>query len=183
MDPQFSQARSSNLLLPGLLALAVLAISGFVLLHYTPNRTADLTITNIATYQAHTVFKSDTILIKKDNAQDDLYVLVTLRVGDELKLPLFLKDLIATLTTANGTTLTTNAAEKTDLAPLLTTFPALKPLASAPLLRDTLVPPGQTAEGMVLLQFPITQDVWDHRQSATLTVDFYHQAPQTVAIH
>ena len=182
MDPQFSQARSSNLLLPALLALAVLAAAGFLLLRFTPHRTADLTITHTNVYQAHTIFKSDTILIKKDNAQDDLYVLATLRIDDKLKLPLFLKDLTATLTDANGQTLTTNAAEKTDLAPLLTTFPALKPLASPPLLRDTEIAPGHSAEGMVLLQFPITQDTWNQRQSATLTVDFYHQPPQTIAI-
>ncbi len=182
MDPQFSQARSSNLFLPGLLAVIVVGVSVLVLLHYTPNRTADLTVTQTKIYQAHTVFRNDTILVKKDNAQDDLYVLATLRIDDRLNLPLFLKDLTGTLTLADGRTLTTNAAEKSDLAALLTTFPALKPLASPPLFRDTLILPGQFAEGMVLLQFPITEDLWNHRRSSTLTVDFYHQPPQTVTL-
>jgi hypothetical protein len=35
---------------------------------------------------------------------------------------------------------------------------------------------------MLLFQFPIAKDIWDHRQSATITVDLYHQAPQTITI-
>lgn len=154
-----------------MLAIAVLAVAGFLVVRYTPHRTADLAITHTALYQAHTVFKSDTILIKKDNAQDDLCVLLTLRVDDKLNLPLFLKDMAATFTDAKGESLTTSAAEKRDLPAILNTFPNLKSLASTPLLRDTQIAPGQSAAGMVLLQFPITQDVWNHRQSATLTVD------------
>ncbi len=180
--PQFLQPRSTSIYLPLFVAVTILVAAIFLLIRYTPQSTAGLTITHTATYQARTVFKSDTILVKKDSAQDDLYVVMTLRIDDRLNLPLFLKDLTATLITADGHTLTTNAAEKTDLTPLLTTFPALKPLASPPLLRDTLIARGQSVEGMVLLQFPITQDTWNHRQSATLNVDFYHQGPQTVPI-
>ena len=65
---------------------------------------------------------------------------------------------------------------------LLGTFPALKDLASSPLLRETLIAPGQTAEGMVLLRFPVTQAVWNARKSATLNVDLYHQGPLTISI-
>lgn len=182
MDPQFSQSRSPNLLLPILVAVAILAGAGFLLFRYTPHRTADLTITRTAVHQTHTVFQSDTILVKKDSSQDDLYVLTTLRIDDKLKLPLFVKDFTATLTTATGESMTTSAAEKTDLAPLLTTFPALEPLASPPLVRDTRIDPGQSAQGMVLLHFPVTEDTWNHRQSAILSVDFYHQAAQTIPI-
>jgi hypothetical protein len=35
---------------------------------------------------------------------------------------------------------------------------------------------------MVLLHFPISEDQWNHRRSATLNIDLYHQGPLSVAI-
>jgi len=182
VDLTFSPPERRSLLLPATLALSVIAAAALLILRYTPHTTATLAITHTNTYQAHTVFKSDTILVGKDKAQDDFYVLTTLRIQDNLRLPLFLKDLTATLTTVNGEVLETSAIEKPDITPLLTTFPALRPLASPPLLRETTIQPGQSAEGMVILHFPTTQDTWNRRQAATLTVAFYHQPPQTITI-
>ena len=181
-DPSFSQAERPNLVVPITLAIVLLAAATFLVLHFTPHTTADLTITHTAVWQAHTVFKSDTILVKKDKSQDDLYVLTTLRVEDRLRLPLFLKDFTATLTTADGQTVATSAAEHPDLLALYNAFPPLKALATPPLLRETQIEPGHSAEGMVLFHFPMTEDAWNKRQSATLSIDLYHQASQTVTI-
>jgi hypothetical protein len=181
-DPTFSQADRRNFALPILIAVLVLAGAAYLLLRFTPHTTADLQITQLKTWQAHTVFKSDTILVGQDKAQDDLYVLTTLRIEDRLRLPLFLKDFTATLITADGETLATSAAEHHELDPLYTTFPALKALATPPLLREAQITPGQSDEGMILLHFPITQDTWNKRKSATITIDLYHQSSQTIAI-
>ncbi len=181
-DIRFAQPARHNLLAPVLIAFVVLGIVLALVLRYTPHRTADLTITKTAVYPAHTVFTSDSILVEKERAQDDLYVLVTLRIDDRLNLPLFLKDFTATLTTADGEELHSSATEQQDFDPLYVTFPALKKLSSVPLLRETLVAPGKSAEGMVLLHFPVTAEVWDHRKSAVLNVDLYHQGPITIVI-
>jgi hypothetical protein len=45
-----------------------------------------------------------------------------------------------------------------------------------------MIAPGKSAEGMVLLHFPITKAVWDSRRTAVLNVDLYHQGEQTVLI-
>ncbi len=108
------------------------------------------------------------MLVGSEHAQDDLYVLATLRIEDRLNLPLFLKDFTATLVTADGEEFNTSATEKQDIPALFITFPAIEKLASAPLLRETLISPGQSAEGMVLLHFPVTQATWNSRKSATL---------------
>jgi hypothetical protein len=181
-QPTFSQSERPNLAIPLAIAVLVLAAAAALVLHFIPKQSADLAITHTATWQAHTVFKSDTILVGRDKAEDNLYVLATLHLDDRLHVPLFLKDFNATLTTADGQTLTASAVEKTDLPNLYTTFPALKPLSATPLLRETTVAPGQSAEGMLILCFPATQADWDHRQSAVLTVDFYHQSPQSIPI-
>jgi hypothetical protein len=181
-DLKFAQSARSNLLAPVLLAFLILGITLALAIRYTPHRTADLTITRTVVYPAHTVFKGDTIVVGHDSAQDDLYVLTTLRIDDRLHLPLFLKDFTGTLTTADGQELTTSATEKGDFANIYTSFPALKPLASEPLLRETMINPGQSAEGMILLHFPVTQEVWEHRRTAYLNVDLYHQGLQSILI-
>jgi len=181
-EPKFSQPARHNLLAPVLVAFLILGIAIALVLRYTPHTIADLSILRTAVYPTHTVYKSDTLLIGRDRSQDDLYVLTTLRIQDRLNLPIFLKDFTATLLTSDGEQLTSSAVQKQDLDNLYTTFPALRPMASTPLLRETLIEPGQSAEGMVLLHFPVTKEVWNHRRSATLHIDLYHQGPISITI-
>jgi hypothetical protein len=181
-DLKFAQPARRNLLAPVLLAFLILGIVLALLLRFTPHRTADLTIVHTAIYPTHTVFKSDSIIVANQHAEDSLYVLTTLRIDDRLHLPLFLKDFTGTLTTAEGEEITTSAVEKLDLENVYTSFPGLRPLASEPLLRDTMISPGQSAQGMILLHFPVTKEVWDHRRTAVLNVDLYHQGEQQVLI-
>jgi hypothetical protein len=181
-DLKFAQPARSNLLAPVLLAFLILGITLALAIRFTPHKTADLDIVHTSVYPIHTVFKGQSILVGHDQARDDLYVLTTLRVTDGLHLPLFLKDFTATLTTGDGEEITTSAVEKDDIASVYTSFPALKPLASEPLLRETMINPGQSTQGMILLHFPVTQDVWDHRRTAILNVDLYHQGQQGVMI-
>ena len=181
-EPTFAHAARSNLLTPVLIALFILGIVIALFARITPYRMANLLVTRTIVYPAHTIFKADSIVVGRDTAQDDLYVLTTLQVQDNLRLPLFLKDFTATLTTAEGQKITTSAAEERDIPNIYTSFPGLQRLASTPLLRESLIKPGESAEGMILLHFPVTQAVWDHRQTAVLNVDLYHQGQQDVVI-
>ena len=179
---KFSQPARRNLLAPVLVAFVILGIAIALVLRYTPHTVADMTIVHTSVYPSHLVYKSDTLVVGREQIQDDVYVLTTLRIEDRLNLPIFLKDFTATLTTAEGEEITTSAVEKQDLENLYATFPALRPLASTPLLRETLIEPGHSAEGMVLLHFPVTQDAWNRRRSAVLHVDLYHQGPISIVI-
>ena len=181
-DLKFAQPARRNLLAPVLLAFLILGIVLALLLRFTPHRTADLTIVRTTIYPTHTVYKSDSIVVANQHAEDALYVLTILRIDDRLHLPLFLKDFTATLTTAEGEEVTTSAVEKPDLENVYTSFPGLRPLASEPLLRDIMISPGQSAEGMILLHFPVTKEIWDHRRKAVLNVDLYHQGQQEILI-
>lgn len=180
--PTFRQSARHNLLVPVFIAFLVLGLAIALFIHLTPRKTADLTVVHTTILPTHTVFPSDSKLIGHEQAQDDLYVLTTLRVDDPLNLPLFLKDFTATLTTGEGQVFNTSAVEEHELANVYTAFPDLKPLSSAPLLRETMINPGHSAQGMVLLHFPVSKDVWDHRRIATLNVDLYHQGVQSIRI-
>jgi hypothetical protein len=180
--PTFPQPARRNLLAPVLIAFLVLGIVIALVIRFTPDRTADLTISRTAIYTTSTVFKSDSLLVGHDHSEDNLYVITTLHIEDLLHLPLFLKDFTGTLTTADGEEITTSAIEKEEFPNLFTSFPGMKKFASDPLLRESLVETGQSAEGMIILHFPVSQSVWDHRRSATLNIDFYHQSQQSVLI-
>ena len=190
-DLTFAQPARRNLLLPVGLALGVLAIAIFLVLRFTPHTTADLTVMRSAVVPIHTVFKSDSIVVGRDQVEDNLYVLADLRMTNRLRLPLFIKDFTGTLLPAanspdGGVPLTSSALEKQDIPTLYTTFPEVAKASASqnvpPLLRETRIDPGQTAEGLVLLRFSTTEAAWTERQSASLTVDLYHQPAITVEI-
>lgn len=182
-DLKFNQPARRNLLVPVLIAFLILGMAIAIVLRYTPASTAKLTLVHTAVYPTHTVFKADTIVVGRDRSQDDLYVVTTLRMEDRLNLPLFIKDMTGTLETADGDKIETSAVQKQDFDNLFTTFPALKPLVTTPpLLRDTLIESGKSVEGTVVLHFPVTEDVWNHRRSATLHIALYHQGRVSVTI-
>ena len=180
--PIFSQPERRNYLVPALITLVLVAIVATLIYKFTPHRIADIAVTHVNVVSIGTPTKTGSQLVgKQEYIQNDLYVLATVRIDDQLRLPLFLKDITATLTTPDGD-LTTSAIEKNDLDSIYTTFPQLKPVATAPLLRDTAVQPKDHAEGMVLLHFPITQQQWDQRTSATITITTYSQGDLTVTV-
>src|SRR5260370_244297 len=77
----------------------------------------------------YTDFKYTSPLLATQRPEDILYVIPTLRIDLRLNHPLFLKDLPATPTTAEGEEIPTSAFEKPHIENVYTSFPALKPLA------------------------------------------------------
>jgi len=165
-----------------LVAFVILGILIALVIRFTPHRTADLSLLKTSTYAAHTVFTPGSIVVNSNTAEDDLYLVADLRIEDRLNLPIFLKDFTATIVTAEGETLHASAVEKPDLESLYTTFPAVRKLASAPLLRETFLSPAGSTEGTLIFRFTGTQETWDKRQSARIIVDFYHQGPLAITI-
>ena len=178
-----SQPERRGFLLPAVIAIAVIAIAAGAFYLVTPHRTADITITHVAVLPEHTVFNTDSKVVgQQPSFEDDFYVLATVRIDNRLKQPLTLDDVTGTVTASDGTQTTTSAIYKKDLPTLYSVFPALVPLASAPLLRESIIQPGGRAEGMVALNFPIAQAVWDQRKSASVTLVFYNQNPITIPL-
>jgi hypothetical protein len=181
--PTFAQPERRSYLVPALIAFAIGLAAGIAVFLYFPHRTADITITHVAVFPTHTVFETGSKLVGQGQIiEEDLYVLLTVRIVDKLRIPLFLSDITSTLTTADNSITTTSAIEKNDLPAVYTAFPAIQPLTGPPLFRESTIQPHTPAEGMVLLHFPLTKAIWDNRKSATLTLTFYHHAPITIPI-
>lgn len=186
-DLSFAQPARRSFALPLAISILLLALVAVLLFRLLPQKTADVSVSRLSAYPSHVVFKSDSIVVGQDQAQDTMYVLATVRITDHLKLPLFLKDFTATLVPSDGGPLSpVSAVEKGDLATVFSTFPAVAKLAAAqgapPLTRETEIQPGQTAEGWLLLSFPVSEKIWNERQAATISVDLYHQPALTVPI-
>ncbi len=176
-DLAFAQSERRSYLGPLVLALAAIVAALVVARHFFP-------ATSIGTDHLHTdilatktEFKSDSTVVGIDRSQSMLYVLTRVRVSDNLHMPIFLDDFHATIVEADGSEITAHGLSRQDIANVQVTFPALTPLVTPPLLRETTIEPGQHLEGMILLPFPISQAVWDARKSATVRIDLYHQPP------
>lgn len=170
-------------LIPIAVAALILALIAALVFYFNPHDTAALTLTNTTAIPTRTNFKSQSIVVEKTpSGQDDLYVLTTLRIDDHLRLPITIDTITATLITADDQQTTTSAINQPDLPAVFGAFPQLRPLADTPLLRETEIPPSQSATGQIVFHFPIKKEVWDTRKSATLTVSLYHQKPQSIPI-
>ncbi len=161
--------------MPILVAVAALALATLIAIHFFPATTVNIDHVHDDVVETHTVFKAHTIVIGADQSQDVLYVAETLKVENQLRLPISLDDFALDLTNAEGQQLTVKAAQKGDLANLQTTFPQLKPLLTLPLLRETSLDPGKSAQGTVIFALQVPKAMWDARQSAVVQVDVYHQ--------
>jgi hypothetical protein len=167
------------------IAAAIMVVIAVALFLLTPRKTAELTLLKTEVFAPHTEFKASHgamhVLGTAPAAEDDLYVVATVRIADKLRLPIFLNGYTAALINLDGTQLNGSAIAPRDLARLEETFPALIPMAPHPLSDKTPVAPGETREGTIVFQFPgLTAAAWNGRKSASLTIDLTHQAPQTI---
>lgn len=179
----FSQAERRSYGLPIAIAALIAAVAFGLIYWLTPHHIAELAVTKVDVLPEHTVFPGNSIKVgAQDEAQDDFYVVAQVRIHNTMKLPIFINDLTGTVKTADGGQATASAVEVRDLDSLYTTFPKLRAMTGKLLPRETEIPPGGTAEGSVVVDFPITQAAWDARSGATITIDTYHQGALTVAI-
>ena len=170
-----------------LIALAILIVVAVAVFYLNPRKTAELSVPKVQLYAAHTTFNAESggvhVIGQGAHTEDDLYVVATVHIEDKLRLPIFIDTVTSTYTTSSDETLDTTAPNAADLARIEESFPALTPMMSHPLDRQTQIASGAPVEGTVLLHFPgLTEKDWKARKSATLTVHLAHQAPQTITI-
>jgi len=188
-QPQSISAASEgglhNLLVPGLLALLLLATAAYFLVRFTHHKdfaTGSITATTV--FPIHHAAPSGGVRLANAHGQEEVYILPVVGVTNHVSLPLFIESIAADVTTADGVTLHCNGAQLSDFQPMYAMYPALAQIetgdGNSPLQRDTRIESNSEAHGLVMVHFPISQDAWAHRQSAAVTVSFYHQPPITI---
>lgn len=172
-----------------LIAVVAIALIVFAVVWFNPHHVSELAVTHVETFAPHTVnsamkmqFGSVHVLGQSESAEDDLYVVATVRFKDTLRLPLDPMGASATLVTADNQSIDGQLVAQRDLPRLAQIFPNLAPLTQHPLSLERLEP-GETREGAVVLLFPgATAKDWSTKKSATLTIRLAKQPEQTVAI-
>ena len=186
-DLTFAQSSRRNYAVPILISVLILGAAGAFAYRRLAEQVVKASVTQTEVFPIRVVLKEQQpqgfkVLSDKPVSHDEgIYVFAAVHIDNHLTEPLFLKDFHAVLDTGDGQ-LRTSAIEQADLAAVTDAFPELKPKVANPLLRETSVPAGKAADGVVVLQFPITKAMWDARKSAALTVDFYHQDSVDVTI-
>jgi hypothetical protein len=186
-DLNLGPAPESSPLKSILIAAAVLIAVAAAVFYLNPRKTADLTITKTTLYATQTSSDAKSgvggIVGQAGETNNDFYIVVTLRIANKLRLPIFINGINATYTPPDGAPIAVQSMRATDIPRVEEIFPAIKPLMTNPLTFDNGIDPKSATEGTVLLQFPgVTEAAWKSRKSATLTVDLAHQDPQTITI-
>ena len=82
----------------------------------------------------------------------------------------------ATVQTSKGE-FSDEAANASDYQRYYEAFPDLKQNAKTPLMQDARVAPGANGIGTIIVSFPVPKDVFDTRQSLTVSVEPYNGLP------
>lgn len=106
---------------------------------------------------------------------DQLLIFAVVKVRNQTNIPLFMQDISAMVTTADGTQHENDAAGPTDVDRVFQAFPSLASYRSQPFNRTATILPGQSAEGLAIFNFPISRQQWDSRKSGNVAVSFMHQ--------
>ncbi len=176
------QREPRSFLLPGLLALVALALAAAIAIHFYPATSVNVAHIHTDLLPQDVAFKSDSIVTGVNQTEHVLYIASTIRVDNQLRVPVFLDDFHLTFTNPDGAELTAAASTRPELSNIEVTFPALKPLLATPLLRETAIEPGKSAQGTLLFALNIPQSMWDARKSAIIQVGLYHQPAVYVTI-
>jgi len=106
--------------------------------------------------------------------QNSVLVALTVTLHNNGEKPLWIHNIEGKLKTPQQE-YSDDAASAVDFERYFQAFPALKQNAQSALMPETKILPGNQASGTVIVSFPVTQDVFDKRQSISVVVHPYDQ--------
>jgi hypothetical protein len=94
-------------------------------------------------------------------------------VRNDFEKSIFIKNMKATLTTADGKTYDDTPASEVDYERYFQAFPDLRAHAIEALKPETKIVPGQQASGTLVFGFPVTKEQFDSRKNLEITIEPY----------
>lgn len=171
------------------IAFVVLALIAAAVFLFNPHKVAEVSVSKVDLFSPHTQFAASPgsgsmkVLGETAQSEDDLYVVAHTSFNNKLRIPVFLFGWTATVTFADGTTQDATIVPAQQLARLGQMFPQLPPLISNPFHDGDEIAPNTTATGDFVLLFPnTTQDQWNKKRSAAMTIELRNQEAQTVKL-
>ena len=135
-------------------------------------------LVSVVTYPIHRELSTGSAiggLAGQKDIYDEEIVLTNVHIRSTADIPLFLHDMWADVTLADGTLEHSTGASTNDYHDAFVAYSALAPKQTTPVLRDTTVRPGQDIFGQMIFHYPITAQQWDQRKDFKVYVSFLHQ--------
>ena len=138
-------------------------------------------VARISLYPIHSVISgggsNEPGMAGQDEAYDQLLVFAQVHVRnlspDPLTITEMVGDIMLPTEARNGEgEPTSRAASLYDFDRLFSAYPKLAPLRMDPLQRDTVIAPGQTAEGLLVFNYHMSKEAWEQRKGFSVTVSF-----------
>jgi len=105
---------------------------------------------------------------------DQVLVFANIRVRNQSDQPIVLKDMLTNATFEDGVH-SSYAAGAIDFDRIFIAYPELAGLHGKPLLRETIILPGQVTDGEIVSSFHVTQAQWAARKDLSFTIELkYH---------
>lgn len=168
-----------------IIIMVAVAIAVYLLI---PHKLTAITVSKVDVFAPHTEFQSTagdsmTVVGTPGQSEDDVYVVAHLNITDKWHQRMFISGWSATVTFADGTTMDSTYIAKSELPRLEQIFPQIAALATQPIGDGDELDPGVTESGSVVLLFPnTTEDKWNKKGSAVLTLNIRDHVSQTVKL-
>jgi hypothetical protein len=117
----------------------------------------------------------DNIVAVEIPGQGSTMVALTFTVNNTSEKILYVRSIQASLKPSTGDSTTADAVSAIDFNRYFQAFPALKTGAQPPLPPETKIQPGEAVSRTVIVAFPVTLEVFNQRQSASVIVWPYDQ--------
>jgi len=164
-----------SLVVPALIVIVGLVIAGMLFAHYGRTKPdAAGSVLRQAVYPVQVDPGSaaqDPGMAGATPEQDETILLVQARVTNISQKPLTIFDMVADVR-MGGSDSQSTAALPEDIDRMFQRFPDLAALHMQPLSRHLVLAPGQSADGLMVFNYPWTKQQWDQHKKAQVVVSF-----------
>ncbi|HEX5283645.1 MAG TPA: hypothetical protein VFW30_05960 [Bryocella sp.] len=170
------------------LAFIIMVVVAVTVYLVIPHKITALSVSKVDVFAPHTEFKASEgnsmhVVGEPGQSEDDLYVIAHINMTNKLHDRVFISGWSATVMFRDGSTEDSTLVARSELPRLEQMFPQIAPLAPDPIGDGDELDPGVTKTGSIVLLFPnTTQDKWNTKGSAVLTIDLHEHVAQTVKL-
>ncbi len=170
------------------LAFIIMVVVAVTVYLVIPHKITALSVSKVDVFAPHTEFKaspgtSGQVVGEPGQSEDDLYVVAHINITDKLHQRVFISGWSATVMFRDGSTEDSTLIARSELPRLEQMFPQIATLAPDPIGDGDELDPGVTKTGSIVLLFPnTTQEKWNTKGSAVLTIDLHEHVAQTVKL-
>jgi hypothetical protein len=168
-------AAGSSYLLWTTIAAVILVSVGIAAFLYV-NHKPPVAVGEVAQVSAHSVHSLNVAMDANGvnsaaEPFDQVLVFASVRIHNQSDQPFVIKELITNAKFADGIH-SSYAAGAIDFDRIFIAYPELASLHGKPLLRETVVPAGQTVDGWIVSSFRATKELWASKKDLNFTIEF-----------